>query len=388
MSLPRVLHTADWHLDRKLNRVSRLDEQRQVMDSLVDLAEAEDPDAVVVAGDVFDVFTPAAEAERLYYRTVQGLAGDGDRAVVVVAGNHDSPSRLSAPRGVLEGAGVLVAGDPHDPADVPEPGPYPGFEVTRSGPGWAVLDLPDVEPTLFHLLPYPGRSRLPGDVEARDRSATEIVEALQEDLPGDWVGPELLVSHLYVRSDAADVEEDREDFVGGANAVDAAVLDRYDAAFLGHLHRPHGTDRWRYAGAPLVFEFDEAAGRRGAYLWDGGWSERELEGGRVPEVLEPADVGEALDQADDGADSLIRLRFTAGTILSQGERRRLREAWGNRLVDIQFEPPSPSAEDEGLDLGDLDPASAFREYVEEEQGEPPDERLLEMFHEIREVDDA
>jgi exonuclease SbcD len=378
----RILHTADWHLGRRLNRASRLAEQRSVCEQLVEATRRRDPDAVVVAGDVFDVFTPGAGAERLYYDTVQALADGGRRPVLVVAGNHDSPARLTAPGGLLATEGVLVFGDPHDEQDAPEPGTWPGFEVLDSGPGWVRLSVGG-ERALFHLLPFPARSRLPARVDEDDASATEILRALQGDLPDVDEAP-YLVGHLHVGGDH-DVEEDTDDYVGGAYAVAPEVLDAYEAAFLGHLHRPFGTDTWRYAGAPLPFDFDDPDVDRGAWLYeDGDWTQVGHEAGRPLVVHRPGSVDEALDRAAEATDAWTRLVFERGTVLTRSEREDVRGAFGDRLVDIRFEEVEQASPEETptVDVAEVDPEEAFRGYVEELDGEAPDEELVDLFLEV------
>lgn len=389
MGPPRILHTADWHLGRRLNRVPRIQEQERLLAHLVEEARRLDPEIVVVAGDVYDFFNPTAEAERLYYETVRDLAQGGARAVAVVAGNHDSPRRLTAPQGLLEDAGVLVAGNPHDPTEAPEPRSYPGFAVEESGPGWVRLSFPDRDEVVLHLLPFPGDSRVPSRVsDGGEASTGEVVEALQEDLPGDGAR-RYLVSHLYVQAGAG-VEEDREDFVGGAYAVDPEVLSPYEAAFLGHLHQAHGGDAWRYAGAPMAFDFDDPDRARGGWLWDDGdWTQVPLEGDRGLRVEDVAGVAEARGLAGEVGDAWVRLRFPPGTVLSPGDREAVREAFGDRLVDIQFEPAEPeAAEGIAIDPGAVDPEEAFRAYHEEARGGAPDEDLVDLFLDLLQEGEA
>lgn len=384
----RILHTADWHLGRRLNRVERLDEQRAVLRDLVEHARSVDPAVVVVAGDVFDFFTPSAEAEQLYYAALRGLSEGGQRAVIVVAGNHDSSTRLAAPRALLEDLGIIVAGAPHAEAEVPRACTYPGFEIEDAGPGWVRLTAGG-ETAVFHLVPFPSRSRLPARFQADDLTATETLEALQGELPATDV-PTFLVAHLFVSGPRHDVEEDRDDFVGGAYRVDPEVLDRYEAAFLGHLHQPHGRSSWRYAGSPVAFDFDDPELDRGAYLWeDGAWEQVTLSGGRRLTVEAVADVQEALERADETTDAWVRLVFDAGTILSPGERSEVKDAFGDRLVDIQFEVPTtrPGDGEAAPDLGDVDPEAAFRGYYEAEQGAAPPEEIVDLFLDaLQEVD--
>jgi exonuclease SbcD len=374
----RILHTADWHLGRRLNRVSRLAEQRELLADLVDQADRVDPDLVVVAGDVYDVFTPGADAERLYYDTVQRLADDGSRPVVVVAGNHDSPARLTAPRGLLEDQGVFVFGDPHDPRDVPAVRGHDGFAIEDAGPGWLDLDAGD-ERAIVHALPYPGRARLPSHVDDQDATAAEIVRTLADEVPEGQ--PRYLVSHLYVSSDH-DVEQDRNDYLGGQYAVDPEALTGYDAAFLGHLHRPFPRADWHYAGAPMAFDFDDPDVDRGAWLHEAGeWKRLPLAGARRLAEHQVASLDEALALADGDERTWTRLVFERGTVIERRTRQRLREAFGDRLVDIRWTQPTQDGEtpQPTVDLGETDPETAFCRYVEETDGEEPDEELVELF---------
>lgn len=87
----KILHTSDWHLGKRLNDRERAGEQVAVMDEIVRVADEEAADAVIVAGDLFDTFNPPVEAIELLYRTLHRLARGGQRLVVAIAGNHDSP---------------------------------------------------------------------------------------------------------------------------------------------------------------------------------------------------------------------------------------------------------------------------------------------------------
>jgi exonuclease SbcD len=97
----RILHTADWHLGKKLNDFTRIDEQRHVLEELCDIAQREKVDAVVIAGDLFDTFNPPNEAIELLYKTVHKLANNGKVPVIAIAGNHDSADRCRHQPGCL-----------------------------------------------------------------------------------------------------------------------------------------------------------------------------------------------------------------------------------------------------------------------------------------------
>jgi len=106
----KILHTSDWHLGRSLYGRKRYDEFSSFLDWLAQAIEDEKVDALLVAGDVFDTSTPSNRAQELYYRFLCRVAASCCRHVVVVAGNHDSPSFLNAPKELLRALNVYVVG--------------------------------------------------------------------------------------------------------------------------------------------------------------------------------------------------------------------------------------------------------------------------------------
>ncbi|HVY44405.1 MAG TPA: exonuclease subunit SbcD, partial [Minicystis sp.] len=111
----RVLHVADLHLGRGLGELSREAEQRALVRELGDAARELDVALTLVAGDVFDAFTPPAWAEDLFFELLDALADGGRRAVAVIAGNHDSGLRLAAADPLARRLGIVLAGDPGEP---------------------------------------------------------------------------------------------------------------------------------------------------------------------------------------------------------------------------------------------------------------------------------
>ena len=91
----KILHTSDWHIGKRLMGRERLDEQSLVLDEIIEVCEREKVELVLIAGDIFDTYTPAAEAENLFFDKIKRVAG-ADRAVLIISGNHDDGVRLSA----------------------------------------------------------------------------------------------------------------------------------------------------------------------------------------------------------------------------------------------------------------------------------------------------
>ena len=146
----KLLHTADWHLGKRLGDYSRLEEQHQVLDEICQLAERENVDAVLIAGDLFDTFNPPNEASELFYRTVHRLSDHGQRAVVAIAGNHDAPDRIEAPDPLARASGIVLVG--RSSTTVPPLATAGGVQRLRAEPGWVELSLPRCSAPLRLLL--------------------------------------------------------------------------------------------------------------------------------------------------------------------------------------------------------------------------------------------
>jgi exonuclease SbcD len=129
----RILHTSDWHLGKRLENFTRLEEQQSVLSEICEIADSEKVDAVIVAGDLFDTFNPPVEAIDLFYKTLKRLSNNGKRAVIAIAGNHDSPDRIEAPDPLARECGIFFAGYPASVIPVLEL--ESGLKVIQSEPG-------------------------------------------------------------------------------------------------------------------------------------------------------------------------------------------------------------------------------------------------------------
>ena len=252
----RVLHTADWHLGKCLLTRSRTDEHALFLAFLLQAIQEHQVDALIVAGDVFDSATPPQFALKQYYDFLSRLRGAGACAAVIVAGNHDSPGHLEAPREVLRSLSFHVIGMlAEQPADWLVPLP------DRGSPRLVVAALPFLRDADLRV----GLSGQGAD-EIQRALVAGIARRYQEAAQAatEWRArgvPVLATGHLTVVGSAKS-ESEREIHIGGLGAVGA---DCFPAAFdyvaLGHLHRPQaagGRDHVRYAGSPLALSFSEA----------------------------------------------------------------------------------------------------------------------------------
>lgn len=268
----RLLHTSDWHLGRSLYGRKRYDEFRSFLDWLAGTVKKESVRVLLVAGDVFDSATPSNRFQELYYRFLCRVAEEACRHVVIIGGNHDSPSFLQAPKELLKFMDVHVIGKASE---------NPMDEVL-------VLKAPDGSPEMIVCaVPYLRDSDIrradPGETfrekelktaqgtEDHYRRAAEAAEAVRSGFGGDI--PVVAMGHLFAAGGTTvDGDGVRELCVGSLASVDPSIFSRtFDYVALGHLHVPQrvqGSETVRYSGSPIPMGFGEAVGRKSLCLVD------------------------------------------------------------------------------------------------------------------------
>lgn len=368
----RILHTADWHLGRVYHGVSLLEDQARVLDDLVALIHAEKPDAVLVAGDIYDRSVPPAEAVRLLDDTLTRIVIGARVPVILIAGNHDSPDRLGFGARLLSEAGLTVRGTVT--ADIMP-------VILRDADGEvAFYPLPYAEPSMLrHCLAedtiadhHAGlKAQLHRVREGHDRSRRSVV-----------------LAHAFVIGGTAS-ESERPLSVGGSGAVGSDVFDGFDFVALGHLHRPQTLQGGRldYAGSLMKYSFAEAGHAKSVSLVeiDGRGSTairrmpltprrdlRILEGPLEDIVRRAADD----PQRDDYV--LARISDT-GAILDA--MSKLRTAYPNAL---SIERPQLSGSGTGLEGGTdhrkVETQDLFASFYREMTGANLDEPAAQLLH--------
>jgi exonuclease SbcD len=244
----RVLHTSDWHLGRALHEECLLEDQAWALDRLVALAKDVRPDALVVAGDVYDRAVPPAGAVELLDDVLTRLAGLGV-PVVAIAGNHDSAERLSFGARLLAARGVHLRGGLDRAA---EP-----IEIAGKG---LVFAVPFVDPHVVRGLE--GDEALRGHAAATERVLARVrAAAAARDLPT------VLAAHAFVQGAAQTPDSERPIVVGAAGSVAPETVGGFDYVALGHLHAPQEVSEGvRYSGSLLKYSFSEAEHEKGVVL--------------------------------------------------------------------------------------------------------------------------
>jgi exonuclease SbcD len=247
----RVLHTSDWHVGKVLKGQSRVDEHLAVLAELVNIARAERPDLVIVAGDLFDTVTPSPDATKVVTRALSALRSSGAE-VVAIAGNHDNGAALDALRPWAEAAGITLRGTFRTAADHLISG------RTDGGEPWRLVALP------FLSQRYAIRATEMFELTAAEASQTyadhlaRMLAVLYEGFSGDTVN--LVTAHLTVVG-AKTGGGERDAHTVQAYAVPATVFpSRAHYVALGHLHRRQvvpGPCPVHYSGSPLAIDFGE-----------------------------------------------------------------------------------------------------------------------------------
>ena len=258
----KLLHTSDWHIGRTLYGRKRYEEFEAFLSWLAETIQQNEIDALLVAGDVFDTSAPSNRAQELYYRFLCRVAASSCRHVVVVAGNHDSPSFLNAPKELLKALDVHVVGSstesPEDEVLV--------LRNEQDAPELIVCAVPYLRDRDIRVAEA-GES-----VEDKERKLIEgirthyaavaaLAEQKREELGVDI--PIVGTGHLFTAGgQTVDGDGVRELYVGSLAHVTAGIFPAcFNYLALGHLHVPqkvNGSETIRYSGSPLPMGFGEA----------------------------------------------------------------------------------------------------------------------------------
>lgn len=235
----KLLHLSDLHLGKRLIDTSMQEDQEYILNQIVDIAAAEQPKAVLIAGDVYDRSNPSAEAMAMFGDFVHKLAALGC-AVMVISGNHDSPDRVAYMGALLKERNVYMS-------------------PVYKGNIEPVTLTDEYGPVDFFLMPFIKYSEVPqlfeGEkIENSNDAARLVIGAMQV----DPARRNVILSHQCVLGSAFDEREQR--FVGQLDNVNPAIYDPFDYVALGHIHRAQsiGRETLRYCGTPLKYFKKEA----------------------------------------------------------------------------------------------------------------------------------
>ena len=253
----KILHTADWHLGKRLGRINRLDEQREQLSELTALVENEKIDLLVIAGDIFDTFMPSAEAETLFYDSVVAISRYCP--IVVIAGNHDDEDRLCAPDRIARSNGIIFTdGQNTNGLSLVHSS---GAKITGSD-GMIFVEKGNEKFNLA-VLPFPNSAKLL-DL-AKEQNYSEFIENRLVELSKNFVKGEINAVATHLFTSGSPTCDERE--LGGSKIVPKTIFDleNCDFVMLGHIHKPVTVSKSKniyYSGSLLRYSFDDDSEKR------------------------------------------------------------------------------------------------------------------------------
>lgn len=372
----KFLHTGDLHIGKTLHEFPLLEDQKYILKQIIQIAEAEKTDAVLLAGDIYDRSIPPVEAVSLLDDFLTELTSK-NIMVLAVSGNHDSGERLSFMSSVLEKQNIFIAGNSVEPLR--------RIEWEKNG-----------EQITFVLLPFVK----PAEVGAK--STDEAVRLIldREGLSGENTEKHhkyVLITHFFV-TDAGKTPElsDSESpvHVGGIDNVEASAFSFFDYVALGHIHKPQkiGAGEIYYAGTPLKYSFSETQQEKSVVITEIGKEEmnvrrvplkplrdmRKIKGSMEelmkPEVVSLADAGDYIQATLTDKEELID---PIGT---------LRSVYPN-IMQIVLEKNEQKSGETGQRAAQISQKSTlelFEEFFELLRGEEMDEARREEVREALE----
>lgn len=405
-----ILHTADWHLGKRLDRFLRHQEQIEVLNEIVELAETHRPDVVVIAGDIFDTINPPNDSQELYFETIERLARNGEVPVLIIAGNHDSPDKIEMPDALANRLGILLAGYPRTKIN-PRVGGNVKFKISASDEGFIRIEK-EGWPTPLNIIhnAYANEVRLAqflsADGERENQLAlTEVLANLWQKHAENYLDPKhnnLLVSHHFFVPASGEIgySDDAEDekpvtSVGGSLGISTSIIPKqiqYTA--LGHIHRyievQKGERPVVYSSSPLSYSFSEAGQTKFVVL-------AKLKAGEPTQIeklpltkgfplkkISAENLNELKEKLEtEGPNTYTEVTITTEEPLNPTERRLLLEQF--KLI-VSLKNPIlrelDEAESTTIDLSQ-NPIDLFKQfYAKGHKGTEPSAALVDLFKEV------
>ncbi|MBW6457484.1 MAG: exonuclease SbcCD subunit D [Trueperaceae bacterium] len=371
----RLLHTADWHLGKRLRDFPLLEEQAAVVAQVVELARTLRPDALVVAGDVFDTAVPGVEALRVWANALEALV-DAGVPVVAISGNHDQAERLGHLGGLAARAGVHLR---TDLATVATP-------VVLGHV--AVYGLPFTRPVRVRSAFGLDAERVPdGDDAAALRFLSAQVLAAHRAERPDLVP--VAVAHAFVEGAGREDEGEDAIAVGGTGAVPADVFDGFAYVALGHLHgrRSLAGGRVRYAGSLYPTSFAEAGHAKSVSLVTlegdaASVEEHPLRPPRPVRVVGGLTFDEVLAAAGaetrEAREGYVLVRVTDSEPIASA-LPRLRDVYPRSLLEQAAPEADTEAPEAAEELSALDPREVTLTFLRERTGQDASDLQLEVL---------
>lgn len=252
----KFFHTADWHLGKLVQGVYMTEDQAYVLEQFIEAIDLEKPDAVIIAGDLYDRAVPPTDAVALFDKVLKRIVVDLDVPVLAIAGNHDSPGRLEFGSQFMRENGFYIAG-----------------QMTKEMEPVVLED--EFGEVHVHLVPFTDPSIIKNvfedeSISNHHEAMAKVTEVIGEKM--DASARHIFVGHAFVtphgESEDNTSDSERPIAIGGAEYVAAHLFEPFHYTALGHLHRAHYVkdEKIRYAGSPLKYSISEEQHEKGFYI--------------------------------------------------------------------------------------------------------------------------
>ncbi|WP_192346047.1 exonuclease subunit SbcD [Algoriphagus sp. Y33] len=400
----KILHTADWHLGKKLQEFSRLEEQKLVLEEIRIIADRENVDLILLAGDIFDTFNPSHEAVELLYKSLRRLTNGGKRPIVVISGNHDSTQFVEAPDPLAREMGIFFYGK-YDTV-IPNGKLDNGIEITQSAMGFVEMKLPQFSfPVRIILAPYANEVSMKtylgeGDREEEFRNLMGENWKKIADQYCDDQGVNLFVGHFFFMKEGEKPEPEPESerpilHVGGTQALFTGnIPHQIQYAALGHLHRYHALGHEHcpavYSSSPLAYSFSEADQQKQVVIIEAEPGKHVrfqpigLKEGRPLYRKTFDNLSYALSWLEENPYCYVELTYATENSIEAATRKAIMKAHDG-IVNLIPQIKNPlGRENQSLQVEDLgkDMESLFKLFYESNKGQKPNEELLAIFKEV------
>ncbi|RHW34739.1 exonuclease SbcCD subunit D [Lysinibacillus yapensis] len=372
----KLFHTADWHLGKLVQGVYMTDDQRYILKQFLQAIDEEQPDAVIIAGDLYDRALPPVEAVDLLDETLAEIVLKRKVPVLSIAGNHDSPTRLQFGSKLMKEAGLHIAG-----------------ELSTNLEPIVLKD--EYGEVCFHLVPFAEPSmvkNLYGDpsISTYDDAMRKVTGIIEENM--DKSKRHVLIGHAFV-TPYGEKEENTSDSerplaIGGSECVNAECFRAFHYTALGHLHKAHYVlnENIRYSGSPLKYSASEANHEKGFLIVDlaedgsVAVEKRRFLPRRDLRIVEGS-IQEILKHPINEDYVFVRLTDLTPVV---GAMEQIRTVYPNAMhVERKALPRESNAgESEVVRREQMDDFSLFKAFHQEMTGQEPTETAQRLFEEI------
>ena len=391
----RILHTGDWHLGKNLEGASRMDEQELFLNDFVDIVEKNKVDLVIIAGDVYDNSNPPARAEKMFYDTLKKLSKNGERLILVIAGNHDNPERLVAAGPLAMEHGIIMSGTPKT---VIQCGEYGQHKVINSGEGFIEVEINN-EKAVILTVSYPSEKRLNevlyGQMDSdEDRVKTygerikSLFDSLEKNYRSDTIN--LVVSHLFAMGSEEGGSE-RSIQLGGSYIVNGSCFPK-EAQYiaLGHVHKPQivpGTNKKaRYSGSPLHYNKKEINITKKCFIIDVKANEEcvvneiELKVYKPIEIWRCESISDAIDKCEENKDRncWVYLEVKCDRYIREDEIKKMKGIKKD-ILEIIPKLQSDEEDESAVIIKEKSFEEIFREFYKKERNIEADDEVVNLL---------